>query len=191
MKRFALTILLACTVFALLIFSSVLIGRAQERPDFLSYLGRCDGLPCYVGIVPGQTLWADVQARFEIITELRGDNEIYLSYAPPGFSGTLRFYPSGSGSIREVDLRFHTTRLTLGDLVAEMGEPCAVAMTRGLPAVLFPGMGVLVIGERIDAVQSLKPSSTVTSINLVDAEICDIRNSLALYGWRGFGRYVS
>jgi hypothetical protein len=192
MKRIAWGVLLACGVFALLIWGSVLVGRAQERPEVFEYLGKCAGTPCYLGIVPGETRWSDIQSQFEIVTDLRGETEIYLAYAPPGFLGALRFYPSGDGLLRQVDLRFHTTQMKLGSLIAEMGSPCAVGMTnRGLPVVIYSGMGVLIAGERIGEMQLLKPTSTVTGINLLRDPSCDLTNSLALYGWQGFGRYVS
>lgn len=184
--------LLCSSVLGLLICGSVLIGHAQAKPEFFGYLRRCDGQPCYFGMVPGQTRWTNVQIRFEIITELRGETEIYLAYAPPGFMGTLRFFASGDGLLREVDLRFHTTGLKVGDLIAEMGEPCAVGMTtRGLPVVVYPSMGVLVAGERVGEAQWVKPTSTVTGINLLRDSACTLANSLALHNWRGFGRYAA
>jgi hypothetical protein len=192
MKPLIRVTLLCFVTLGLLIWGSVLIGHAQPRPEFFGALGRCEGLPCYVGIVPGQTRWADVQTRFEIVTELRGDNHMYLAYAPPGFSGTLRFFPSGDGLLREVDLRFSTTGLKIGDLIAEMGVPCAVGITtRGLPVVVYPSMGVLVAGERMGEAQLVKLTSTVTGINLLRDPDCSLVNSLALHTWRGFGRYTA
>jgi hypothetical protein len=183
--------LLCLVVFALLIGGSVLVGRAQPRPEFFGYFGSCSGAPCYIDIVPGQTRWTEIEARFEIVTDLRGDTEINLAYAPPGFIGTLRFYPAANGLLREVDLRFHGTRLKLGDFLTQLGTPCGVAITRRLPAVLYPGVGVLVGSERIGEMYAFTPTSTVTGINLLDDQTCDIANSLTLHPWRGFGRYVS
>ncbi len=191
MKRVVRLACLWITIFALLIGGSVLVGHGQARPEFFRYFGRCSDVPCYTGIVAGQTGWSDIETRFEISTALRGDTEINLAYAPPGFIGTLRFFPSGSGLLAEVDLRFHTTRLKLGDIVAEMGTPCAVAITRRLPLIIYPSMGVLVVGEQMGAAYTFTPEATVTGINLLGGTSCDISNRLALYPWRGFGRYVS
>jgi hypothetical protein len=190
MKPLIRVTLLCFVILGLLIGGSVLVGQAQARPEFFRYLGSCAGAPCYVGIVPGQTRWTEIEARFEIVTDLRGDNLMYLAYAPPGFAGTLRFYPTGNGSIREVDLRFHTTWLKLGDIVAEMGTPCAVEMTSRFSMLVYPGVKVLATWETLGATRNLQPTSTVLGINLIEAQSC-LTSSPALHRWQGFRRYVS
>jgi hypothetical protein len=184
--------LLWLVVLALLIWGSILVGHTGTRPKFFDLLDTCSGTPCYNGMTPGVSLWMDVESRLENAPELNYDLNYRTSATPPGFTGKMSFYPSAvDGSLSEVDLFFQPTILNIGDIVLEIGTPCAVAVTSDIFALVYPGMAVFVDREKLGVDQSLNPMSAVRSMNILPRRTCEPLTTPPLHPWRGFGRYVS
>jgi hypothetical protein len=128
---------------------ALIYGRASDQPNELQELGFgvCDGDPCFMGIVPGETKWEDAMAilrkydvqeaqttgagRSASIT-LRGLKIDFLSYGD--YLTILDIQPPYTGDRHIVFLR---------NVIQQMGTPCAVGfLSQDSPRIFYPSMWV-------------------------------------------------
>jgi hypothetical protein len=127
------------------VIASIIFARSREAKsdsDLLGALGfnTCDGLPCFLGIVPGKT---ELTAGVDIISQLGNvteSRECYkqvvhdvitvqlIAMIPPEVPGSpprTKCYPARD----IVRLRvFLNTNVSLGTIVAKYGPPCYVTI---------------------------------------------------------------
>src|SRR5438552_418429 len=68
---------------SLLAIAIMLIGHSYPaQSELFNYLSKCDGHPCYLGVVPGKTSWADAVAIFEDAPGMQFDPDINIASNP-------------------------------------------------------------------------------------------------------------
>ncbi len=184
--------LLGLTGFVLLCAAAILIGQQQETPEFFRYLRKCDVLPCYLCIVPVKTTWDDTNTLLENTSGMSYDSSSGITYEPPGYLGTMQIFPGENGLISELDLVFHDTNLNIGQIITELGSPCALELTVDHFSLIYPGISVMVSEDKIGTDQVVTRFSLVREINLITLHSCkQLLSNLSLHHWNGFGRYIS
>lgn len=127
-------------VFALLIFGARGLGSLQPLPQAMSelHLTEC-ALPCWLGIVPGETTFDEALERLNASTPLniyvRG-SLIYADYQPNAPLGQISLQAWG-GVINLIHLTpGREANLALGDIVQQFGVPrCEIASPH--PRVIY------------------------------------------------------
>lgn len=125
----------------------VLIARANSAPNRLQALGfdLCGGNPCFRGIKPG-AVWTEVSRLLPNVVSAFPMLEFPINRVD---NTSAVFYPSRNGKVVEtIELKLGIGLqhgLTIGDVVARLGQPCRIvffAGTRGgtIANVTFPGV---------------------------------------------------
>ncbi|HVU11396.1 MAG TPA: hypothetical protein VHD90_08965 [Phototrophicaceae bacterium] len=188
--------MLGAILFPLLCAGAILIGHSQpERSDFFSYFGDCGGIPCYLGVVPGQTNWDSALTTFESKPELAYSPQTNTAFNPPGFQGSALLYSLPEQNlVEEIDLTMRSTNVSFGSLLQRFGDPCGVQVSgnSGL-SIVFLRMIVAVYADKLGADQVLQPTTPVYSMSLFNRfQSCEqIMSSIAAAPWKGFVRYTS
>ncbi len=137
-------IVLCSTVMAM---CAVAVGLARARPvpDLADGLGLCEGVPCYMGIMPSRTSLGDAVALLGNRLTLRNDQA-----ASTGRSGTHDRTVVRQGApnvVGIVQVEFQQPQMiTLGELVALYGPPCKVSWADYQPYILitYPYLSALI-----------------------------------------------
>jgi hypothetical protein len=170
---------------------AVMVGRAQPQPQLSPNVRRCAGIPCYMDIVLGQTTWPEAQT---IINATPGWNLYAGSHSafevnqPIDHVYSMYVFPAANDLVQEIDLAVTPATVTAGDVIAQLGKPCAV-ISRGLSDLSFtyPGIAVSVSGQQ----WRIQANSTVKEIRIyVPMYPCDRLAAYATsYRWHGFREY--
>jgi hypothetical protein len=197
MNPYIRMILLYSTLFALLIISTMLIGRMQEQPMLFEYLGRCSGRTCYFGIIPGVTEWDDAVAIFENRPEFDFDSSRFVVRQPPAFNGEV--YLINTQDMRAVNRLFldiYPPTISVGSFVAQMGTPCAVGLHTTENLTIYYADTILTIPvDNLREYGSIKPTSLVRVVSLEalheSSNLCTYMINLdptVVQRWKGFTR---
>jgi hypothetical protein len=98
----------------------------QPVPPLADGFEQCDGVPCYMGIVPGKTSWITIEERFGNRATGRADDmlEIRASYDAPT---SIELRQADNGTVSDVVIRFYRPQnLIVGNIVATYGLPCII-----------------------------------------------------------------
>jgi hypothetical protein len=133
-------------------------------------LGLCEGVPCFVGIVPGRTSWASAGALavagWRHWTDADGSN---LIFKPDAMNSPIHLYQSATGdTVGTISINPLRDSLAIGEIINAYGPPsCVHRFGPPINLVVFhyPSLQVLVdfTGHH------LSPVSMVRSILLVGA----------------------
>ena len=148
--------------------SALLYGHTQDIPEYVRTSGFsvCDGNPCYMGITPGITTWADAKLVLSPSSKDSQDNTSFVVSANnstiqlninPDFKHVGFVYISPHDSFNLPSLAY---------FIEIYGRPCKLMRTRysGQVAVIFDSM-VLDAVLKSDA---LRMDSPVENVQLVD-----------------------
>ena len=168
------------------------------------HLDECE-LPCWIGIVPGQTSLVDAQNQIirvygntsEYRLQKRSDYEFEVTYAVTGESFLIAFIPDTP--ITQLLLLPYTEELsgkrspTISDLYDHLGNPAMVNLVSDFP-----------VGEKVNLVyQDQRIQLRVPDLECDKVLVTQEIQSIALYAglptygygwlsdskqWRGFGR---
>jgi hypothetical protein len=186
-------IFLGCAVLTLLCFSTMLIARTQPPPD-IPGLAACGVSACYRGIVVGQTTWDEAQ---EIAANTLGwtlfknpsTRGVRLQADAPLRSVLVYF----KDDVFDMNLLFREHGLSVGDVVAQHGAPCAVfAGSAGDRLTLSYPEHLQVTIHTTE--WWLAPDSLVEMIEIYSAEPylnCNRSDTLGKSDWHGFFRSYS
>ena len=129
LRGFGVAVCALTVAFTLLISAALLIGRAQPPPEGLIQLHLTDcRLPCWVGIVPGQTTFDEGTQRLKAVYPQAA---ITFEYSQVAFGvranspfGQISLVGGEDGIIRDISLRMFTLEgVALGDVVNLLGMP--------------------------------------------------------------------
>lgn len=200
MPRFALSVLLllSCLSASLVLIRAGGTFGPDETPLARYGFAKCEGMPCYQGIVPGVTTWTTA------VTQYPDRRTTYLIGVRVGTGLlTVRRMPgadtvSGFGYTMPTN---HTTNLRLGDFIRLYGPPCLVQpsdMTSTQALITFPfGWAVAVPRD-----QRLRPDSRLltfavnaspdTADRVWDTGMCPHQRLAGVTSrWHGFARASS
>src|SRR5262249_38208808 len=131
LMRYLFRLLLLC--FGLTLMSCtgvVMISRAQPPPPLSPNLQRCaDGVPRYMYIVLGQTTWNEAKRmistwpRWELY---RGSFAWFKPNEPSDNVNSLYVLPAADSIVQEIDLEIVPMGVNAGDVITQLGAPCAV-----------------------------------------------------------------
>ena len=172
--------------------SAVIIGRAQPEQPLSPNVRRCgSGIPCYMDIVLGQTTWAEAQAIINTTPGWNlyaGSHSAFETNQPVDHVYSMYVFPAANDLVQEIDLALAPSTVTAGDMIAQLGKPCAV-ISRGLSdlAFTYPGIAVSVSGHQ----WRIQANSAVKEIRIyVPMYPCDRLAAYATsYRWHGFREY--
>jgi hypothetical protein len=144
---FVRRVLIIWFILGLVCVGVVGIARANGMPSRLQALGfdLCGGEPCFRGIKPG-AVWTEVSRVLPNVVSAFPMLEFPINRLD---RTSAVFYPSRSGKVVEtIELKLGIGLqhgLTIGDVVARLGQPCRIvffAGTRGgtIANVTFPGV---------------------------------------------------
>ncbi len=143
-------VLLVAVPFAILTLGMRLVGQTQPPPEILTdlHLNEC-ALPCWLGIVPGQTAFVDaVQRVREAYAEnVYTDNASVLLVPFSEASDVEIFIGAAQGAVRTIQLRLDVGGgLTLGDVINWLGMPtCPISFTWETAHYVLSGAHVAII----------------------------------------------
>jgi hypothetical protein len=194
MKRLVLlTLGLAGCLVVLLITTLAYARRSSATQVGQVGFTLCDGYPCYDGITPGLTTWAQAKMIFsEAARESLNSNFSILTLDEN--SAPISFYSHGS-MVGFIGANYWKakTPITVGQLMIIFGLPCAVRMVvddRGTPtfiqALHYPTTTVFV-----SYAARLTPQASVTLINVYKPSLgsqcyAGADSQTALAPWEGF-----
>jgi hypothetical protein len=174
--------------------------------DFLVSSSEDCTLPCWRGITPGVTAWTDAVIILEDDPTLADPQVQTLQEGQPAL-GALWKMTDGEDCCQMVSedgetVSFVVLQLapnhTLGELIAERGEPTYVIGSAGvedqaLINLLYPDAGLIVgafvAGEQNGALS--ESSELVIAYLVTDDRMNLIVNTSSMYGWKGYGPFNS
>jgi hypothetical protein len=128
--RLLLFTLYAVLAFAGLIFAARLAGHAQPPPDALTQLHLTDcALPCWIGIVPGQTRFDEAMRRVYAVYPQASDAMITRQDKSPRFNvdtdfGQILLLADRAGVVHRITLPIFRLRgIVLADVAGLLGSP--------------------------------------------------------------------
>jgi hypothetical protein len=196
-------------VFAL---TAILVGHQQQPSTWaqILHLNECE-LPCWIGIIPGQTTLTEAQQELE---RVYGDTSVYqlkdigdsgykVSFEATGESLHIVFV-SGNGRATQnsvitqlylepfLDQNSFNKRLTIPDLYEALGKPEIVRLIFGLEieriAILTKGQRVQIFLDNIEC-DKLYINQEILQIRFIES-VPSTGNAWLSdpQQWRGFGR---
>jgi hypothetical protein len=208
---FTLALLAACALF---VGGARWVGARQPQPPIVEGLRLDDcALPCWVGIVPGQTTMDEAYRRMvEAFHYTRSGNQMEA-----GRFRNLHFYVPVNSPVRALPVTLHTIddkvalvqlvitdrrRLTFADIILAYGAPTCVMYTQtpvfvGWKLYYETPEGIAEIDAYASVDDSIHHTQPVYSIVLRGSDTgsaCFFGNGESLPRWRGFGprsRYTS
>jgi hypothetical protein len=191
-KRLLKLSVVLCASAILACMGVIAYSSTYPATDGISQLGlmRCGELPCFRGIEPGRTSWADAVAAFNGQSSIRID----------GFAGNFVLFPSKNGaSLGAIFIRLPLDQLiTIGELIAFYGTPSCVHIFRQSHTLIlhYPSLHVLTqfVDHRISASTSIKFILIGEPVTLLDQHQtqCDPtrfdsnQGQVSRRAWRGF-----
>ncbi len=129
MRLIGLVVAALMIVFVLLIAAARALGNAQPPPEGLAqlHLTEC-ALPCWLGIVPGQTTFDE---GVQHVKAIYPQSVVTFEYSQVAFGlrastafGQISLVGGDDGIIRDISLRMFTLEgVALGDVVNLLGTP--------------------------------------------------------------------
>lgn len=168
--------------------------RMHPIPAFISGLDLCEGMPCYLNILPGKTSWEDGQrivASFPEVQRFGASNYANL----PDFYGTLMLIPNQDNLTQEITLSPPDNATSIGSAILQLGAPCAaIRLGRDDIGVIYPGISIITHMSKVGNYFLLKPTSPVTHAILSgQVKACSdiaLDTTQADFRWHGFVRYA-
>ena len=129
LRNFGISVCALIGIFTLLTFAARLIGSAQPPPEGLAQLHLTDcQLPCWAGIVPGQTTFDEGTQRLKAVFPQAA---VTFEYSQIAFGmranssfGQISLVGGYDGVIDDISLRMFTLEgVALGDVVNLLGMP--------------------------------------------------------------------
>jgi hypothetical protein len=184
---------LLCAVCAALCAVAIVIGRAQPQPELLRALGYCDGMPCYMGIVPGKTTWdeaVEIVSGTHIVHVRAADFLAAHSTIEPFLNIQIRPYNDSFS----VELWTEKASVSVGQVIAFMGTPCAINVQRWLPIyVFYPGMSFNFYQRTPGTDIAIQLNAAIESLGLYpEYKTCDdilLNEYPYIQMWHGFSNY--
>ncbi len=192
MKRFLRSLLLLCSslilVLATVTFAVHLTPKVSISPALQSLgFGVCDGQPCYKGIIPGKTKWADVERMLgqqanSIMVDTGDGGTLWIAQDPnqPLLTNKVTFIHQTSAGVSASAYR-------LGDLINLYGQPCGGMRYTVYGLLLMLPKGVqITIGYDEDRVH---PRLYLTDFEITALDVCQFRSNsaqLLVVKWSGF-----
>jgi hypothetical protein len=163
MRQLLSVTLLGCIAFALLCLGAHLVGRIEQKPDYVPGLALCDDVPCYLGIALNKTTWQEAQQMFANMAgfTLRPDNN-GVDVANGAVHRVITY--SGDEHIFEIDLFFRKDMLPFYSVLTDLGIPCGVYSV-GDPSFLVISFRDRLMYVTVDKFRLL-PNSSVGEIDL-------------------------
>ncbi len=158
MKHLVRLTSLICLGFGGIIFAATLVGGRVGRADRvpLPYLSSCDGQACFLGLIPGLTSWRhteDAARQWNSVVPLADGGIGVIMDTNSRFDVFRSKDRSRLEHITFSHTYSDTSAPLLGDLVAQYGSPCRVALGvsgGSLLAVRYPSFIVLAGRSRFD-----------------------------------------
>jgi hypothetical protein len=169
-------------------FAAVPLGQAQPPPAVLAQFRSCDGTPCFLGIVPGET-------RIDVASVILGSagfqfnaNERVFYSADRETRVFLTF--NGTSTIQSIMVQFVARAApNIAQMMQTFGKPCE--MFAGAPFVLdFAGLNALTSSHSSYGFVRVRPTTRVLSVYDNARYQCG-NESYVGTAWRGFARYLS
>jgi hypothetical protein len=167
------------------------IGRASAATAALDAAGfdLCDGEPCFRGLVPGHSAWAQASGGAII-----GEAESFVEFVYWGRNKAAAEYVSDvyGGALILVRLTaVGKAQLPAGEFILRYGRPCAVGYSYARLVLLYPTLRV-----EIDAAGGyVTAASSAANVTLQAIQgVYDICPTVGVIPWRGFAsqaRYVA
>lgn len=166
------------------------VGKELRQAGF----DVCDGVPCFMGIVPQQT---SLQATLQnlspylkptvLISQDLSDGVFDVSYA----TGRFGALSDGFGATDYVEMgNFQASFPTLGNFLLLYGQPCYIRIWEFRPGTVrttlfYPGLVLTVVGA---SAQHLSPQQPIETLSLIRvANVCyDPLSRVEHSDWRGF-----
>ncbi len=189
-------IILMTPLFALLIWGAIQVGPYQPpTTDFNRYFHACDGIPCYLGVIPGKTSWVDALKTFENASGIQFDSYSNTATNPPGFVGSAQIYAlQPTGTVDQIQLNITVPNISLASVIQYFGYPCAVQVTDSTQVeLIFTNMMVGIYIDPANPALPLRAATPVSQIVLFNRfSSCEqAASSIATVPWRGFARYTN
>ena len=189
MKRLLLLTTGVCLTLVALFFVAIGRGRAGPMREVVEGLGWCEGKPCFMGIVPGQTSWDE--ARSTLIRQGAVETDIGLTLDMENSTKILVWsrLEDFDKSVNVIEIYLpEASPPTLGSFISYYGSPCAV-YNRNVPSfvVLYKSMSFNTTYPHSSQQDytSLDPSWPVYTVQLFDLEHgCEGASYTS--AWRGF-----
>jgi hypothetical protein len=189
MKRFFRS-LLTCYLATLVLSSGVVaLGKGNSTPHSMLGFEACGKKVCYLGIEPHKTTWKEAQTIFSQTPESAPDLSMRTPHQLPGNGGKMVVLISQDGRVMEISLFPQRPRMTVGQIVAHLGSPCASIPLSGHDIALrYPGASFLVSMQIEGSSRRLMPASEIFRVMLLGTGIpcgAPIDRSFGNQ-WRGF-----
>jgi hypothetical protein len=178
----------------LLALSFVVIGRGRAGPmrEVVEGLGWCEGKPCFMGIVPGQTSWDEARSILIRHGGVETDIGIALSIGSSAKILVWSRLEDFDKSVTVIEIHLpEGSPSTLGSLISYYGSPCAVTQPYNLNVpsfvLLYKSMSFYATSPYSSQQDytSLDPSWPVYTVQLFDLEHgCEGTSYTS--SWRGF-----
>src|SRR5215813_563173 len=139
MQHLLKLIALMCAAITLLCVGARVVGHAWQESDALPDLDTCDGVPCYMGIVLNATTAEEAKRIFVSRPDLSLIPPGHGAQAAEGPLDRIATFTSATGTIFEFYLKIRAGFLTVGNLIRDLGVPCAVytiGMANGSPKIV-------------------------------------------------------
>jgi hypothetical protein len=172
-----------------LLLCAVLVGRARTEPapKIIDGLGVCQGMPCYMGVIPGRTTLKEARVMMPNLSVLEDHGRADGSYQ--GTHVTLNF--GDAHRISHIKITFAHPP-TIATLLMLYGPPCKIR-------VYQYGLGLSVEYPALYATLDEKPpapQSEITQIILSESYLsrCAINKAEGEVPWLGLAsvrRYLS
>lgn len=172
-----------------LVTASTASQPATDTP--ISYIDRCGGEPCIMGLIPGHTLWQDAQRTLSVYQGEITDKQIVIAFSP---LSEIAFYQSvDKTSVGRIQMRFEPP-ISMGWILVRFGQPCGITIynNAGLLTLRYP---FLLANIRLQT-QHLRSDLPINSIQFTDPNfessmqpnICvdNITDGARNRSWKGF-----
>jgi hypothetical protein len=168
--------------------------RTQPIPAFISGISLCEGIPCYLNILPGKTGWQEAQSMLATFPEIRKFGVSNYSNLPD-FYGTLMVIPNQDNLTQELALSPPNNLTSIGSAVLQFGAPCvAVRLGRDDIGLIYPGIAVVTRMGKFGSYFVLRPTSPVKNVILsTQVGACSdiaLDRTQGDFRWHGFVRYA-
>lgn len=196
MFRLLRSVALLTAVLAGICAAAVSVGRAQPHADDAraDWLRVCDGLPCFAGLTPGRSAWADVGAALDGWTQEIGTDK-QAAFSAESSEEVLLFRSLDQVTVGRVQVMLRQP-LDGRWLLARYGAPCGVSFyyyQAGLLTLRYPA---LLANVQMNPSGHLNTVMQVVSVQFHDPafkmpmqpDVCvdNITDGARNHRWRGF-----
>lgn len=168
-------------------------GHQSDNTDIIPDLGTCEGMACYLGIVPGRTMVIEARKRIRENAQLVvSEPDLNFAYRTARPYERVQLLPLDQ-AIGSIELAWlNGMYINAGELVLQFGPPCAVSTLPGDLLLVYPGKVLIFPVMNSKAAARLDPWLPVIQANILDNGLTACGGSglrSSYQPWRGFGLY--